>query len=73
MLEGRKLFGAWGGPEARARVAYGKTAHRSPLLALELGVGIVTLPLRGLLDRAEPVYALTGPWLSLCVEVGIEL
>ena len=27
----------------------------------------------GLVDGAETVYSLNGPWLSLCVEVGLAL
>lgn len=75
-FDGRTLTGLWGGPEARARIEYGAPSARSahaPLLALELGVGVVTLPLRGLLDGAERIYSLNGPWLSLCVELGLEL
>jgi hypothetical protein len=71
MLEGRSLAAAWGGPEARARVAYG--ASRSSVLALELGAGVAVLPVRGLIDGVQRVYAVEGPWLSLCAQVGIGL
>jgi hypothetical protein len=72
MLEGRSLAAAWGGPEARARVAYGSSPG-SPLFALEVGAGIVALPVRGLVDGAQRVYAVQGPWLSVCAEVGVGL
>jgi hypothetical protein len=73
VYEGQTLAAAWGGPEARARVAYGMTESGSPLLALEVAAGVVTLPVRGLLDQRESVYALAGPWLSLCAELGLGL
>lgn len=75
-LDGRTLSGVWGGPEARTRIEYRTSparSKRSPLFALEFGIGVVTLPVRGLRDGADPVYSLSGPWLSLCLEVGLEL
>jgi hypothetical protein len=72
-LEGDHLAGAWGGFEARARAAYGVSSNGSPLFALEVGAGLVTLPVRGLIDGTERVYAIDGPWLSISAEVGIAL
>jgi hypothetical protein len=73
MLEGHSLAGAWGGPEARARVEYGVPEHRSPRFALELGAGFVVLPVRGLVDGAQRIYAVEGHWISLCAELGLGL
>lgn len=73
MLEGRSLTAAWGGPEARARLTYGESQRRSPRLALELGAGLIALPVRGLVDGAERLYALEGPWWSVSAEVGLGL
>jgi hypothetical protein len=72
-LEGRTLAAAWGGPEVRARVAYAPSPLRPALLALQVGAGVVALPVRGLLDGTEPVYAVEGSWISICAELGFEL
>jgi hypothetical protein len=80
-LEGQTLNAMWGGPEMRARVSYFANAAtnasfaqlRSPALALELGAGVVTLPIRGLLDERERVYGVVGPWGSICAEIGVGL
>lgn len=72
-LEGHSLSAAWAGPELRARVTYDVAETRAPLLALELGAGIVALPVRGLVDGTERVYAIEGHWLSLCAELGLSL
>jgi hypothetical protein len=72
-LEGHRLAAAWGGPEARARAAYGVSPEHSPLFALEVGAGLVTLPVRGLVDGGQRIYAVEGPWLSLSAEVGLGL
>lgn len=72
-LEGHGLSAAWGGPEARARVAVSPSPERSPLFALELGAGFVALPVRGLVDGSERVYAVDGPWLSVSAEVGFGI
>jgi hypothetical protein len=72
-LEGDDLAGVWGGVEARARAAYGFSPNASPLFALELGAGLVTLPVRGLIDGSERAYAIDGAWLSVSAEVGIAL
>jgi hypothetical protein len=72
-LQGRTLTAAWGGPEMRARVAYSASQLRSALFALQVGVGVVALPVRGLLDGTEPVYAVEGLWISVCAEVGLGL
>jgi hypothetical protein len=70
-LEGRSLSAAWGGPEVRARAAYGGEDHRSPIVAIELGAGYVALPVRGLRDGTAPVYAVEGAWVSLGLDVGL--
>jgi hypothetical protein len=70
-LDGLTLSAPWGGPELGARVAYG--APRSPLVALELGAGFVTLPISGFRDQTERIYEVRGPWVSLCAEVGVGL
>jgi hypothetical protein len=70
-LEGRTLAAAWGGAEARARVAFAPV--HSPAFALELGAGYVTWPVRGLRDGTERIYSVEGPWASFCAEVGLDL
>jgi hypothetical protein len=70
-LEGHALTAPWGGPEARARVAFAPV--HSPAFALELGAGLVALPVRGLLDGTQRVYSLEGPWASICAELGLGL
>src|SRR6185295_5031943 len=70
-LEGLALSAPWGGPELGARVAYGP--RRSPLFALELAAGFVTLPIGGLRDQTERIYEVKGPWASLSAEVGVGL
>jgi hypothetical protein len=72
-LEGHSVTAAWGGPELRARVAYRASQLRPALLALQLGAGVVALPVRGLLDGNEPIYAVEGLWMSVCAEVGLGL
>jgi len=72
-LEGHTVTAAWGGPELRARVAYRASQLRPALLALQVGAGIVALPVRGLLDGSEPIYAVEGLWMSACAEVGLGL
>jgi hypothetical protein len=72
-LEGHTVTAAWGGPELRARVAYRASELRPALLALQLGAGVVALPVRGLLDGSEPIYAVEGLWMSVCAEVGLGL
>jgi hypothetical protein len=72
-LIGRTLTAAWGGPELRARVAYGALRPHSTVFALELGAGLVALPIRGLMDGSERVYAVQGHWLSLCAGLGLSL
>jgi len=68
-LEGLALSAAWGGPELRARVAY--APFDAGLLGLELGAGLVVLPVRGLVDGNARVYAIEGGWLSACAQAGI--
>jgi hypothetical protein len=72
-LLGETLNSAWGGPELRLRAAYGGSQRRPALFALQLGAGFVALPVRGLLDGTEPIYAVEGPWMSVCAEVGLGL
>jgi hypothetical protein len=72
-LQGQTLTAAWGGPELRARLAYGGSRLEPALLALEIGGGVVALPVHGLLDGTEPVFAVEGPWLSVCAQVGLGL
>jgi hypothetical protein len=72
-LEGRTVTAAWGGPEVRARVAYGAAQLGQALFALQVGGGVVALPVHGLLDGTEAVYAVEGPWMSLCAELGVDL
>lgn len=72
-FEGHDLAGAWGGLEARVRAAYGISPNRFPLFALELGAGLVTLPVHGLIDGTERVYSVAGPYLSISAELGITL
>ena len=73
MLEGHGLSAAWGGPEARARAAVSSSPGGSPSFALDLGAGFVALPVRGLVDGTERVYAVDGPWLSVSAEVGFGM
>lgn len=73
MLDGYSLAGVWTGPELRARVQYGAQEQRSLRLALELAAGFVVLPVRGLLDGTEPIYAVEGPWISVCASLGLGL
>jgi hypothetical protein len=68
-LEGLALSAAWGGPELRARMAY--APFDAGLLALELGAGLVALPVRGLVDGDARVYSIEGGWLSACAQAGI--
>ncbi|HWA72956.1 MAG TPA: hypothetical protein VG937_11495 [Polyangiaceae bacterium] len=72
-LVGRTLTAAWGGPELRARVAYGAPQRHSTVFALELGAGLVALPIRGLVDGTERIYAVQGHWLSVCAGLGLSL
>jgi hypothetical protein len=72
-LQGQTLVAAWGGPEVRARVAYAASQLRPALLALQVGAGVIALPVRGLLDGSETVYAMDGLWVSACAEVGLGL
>ena len=72
-LEGSSVSAVWGGPELRARVGIGGSERRFPLLAVELGAGLVARPMRGLRDGTEPVYAVEGTWLSFSAELGFGL
>jgi hypothetical protein len=72
-VEGDSLTAAWGGPEVRVRVSYGASALRPALVALQLGAGMVALPVRGLRDGNEAIYSVEGAWASLGAEVGLGL
>jgi hypothetical protein len=72
-FEGESLRALWGGPEVRARVTTLPPAPWTPAFALDLGAGYVALPVRGLLDDTESVFALEGIWLSACAQVGLAL
>ena len=68
-LGGLALSAGWGGPELRARVAY--APFGAALIAVELGAGVVTLPVRGLVDGGARVYSIEGGWLSACAQAGM--
>ena len=70
-LQGGTVNAAWGGPELRARVAYAASLLDPALIALEGAVGVVALPVRGLRDGTESVYAVEGAWLSIGVQAGL--
>lgn len=70
-LEGRALSAWWGGPELRLRAS--TTSRRGAHVALELGGGIVALPVRGLVDGGVAAYAIEGGWLSLSLQLGLDL
>ena len=70
-LEGGTVSAAWGGPELRARVAYAASLLGPALIALEGAAGVVALPVRGLRDGTESVYAVEGVWLSVGVQAGL--
>jgi hypothetical protein len=72
-LQGDSLAAAWGGPEVRARVAYAPSSWRPALCAVQIGAGFVALPMRGLRDGSEEVYAMEGAWVSVGAEVGLGL
>jgi len=70
-LEGRTVSAAWGGPELHARVAYASSRLDPALIALEGAAGVVALPVRGLRDGTESVYAVEGAWLSVGLQAGL--
>jgi hypothetical protein len=72
-LEGQSLSAMWGGPEVRARLATRPPASWTPAFALDLGAGYVALPVRGLMDGNDSVFALEGIWLSACAQFGLAL
>jgi hypothetical protein len=72
-LEGESLSGVWGGPELRARAGTESAALGSPAFAIELASGYVVLPIRGLVDGADSVFAIDGLWLSASAQVGLAL
>jgi hypothetical protein len=72
-LVGDTVTAAWGGPELRARVAYRPSQLQPASFALQIGAGIVALPVRGLLDGSESIYAVDGAWMSVGAEIGLGL
>jgi hypothetical protein len=83
-LVGQTLTAFWGGPELRARIAYSLVAPRAtnggsaapahaPSVALELGGGLIALPIHGLLDGTDRVYGVEGGWASASLELGFGL
>jgi hypothetical protein len=72
-LEGSSVAAVWGGPELCARVGTGGNERRFPVIAVEVGAGLVARPMRGLRDGTAPVYALEGTWISLSAELGFGL
>ena len=72
-LEGSSVSAICGGPELRARVGTSGSARRFPVIAVELGAGLVARPMRGLRDGTVPVYAVEGSWISLSATLGFGL
>ena len=72
-LEGSSVTAVCGGPELRARVGYGRTERRFPMIAVEVGVGFVARAMRGLRDGTERVYSVEGTWVSLSAALGFGL
>jgi hypothetical protein len=72
-LVGDVVTAPWGGPEVRARVAYRPSRLRPAVFALQLGGGVVALPVRGLLDGGTSIYAVDGAWMSIGAEIGLGL
>ena len=72
-LEGGSVTAVCGGPELRARVGYGGNERRFPMIAVEVGAGLVARPMRGLRDGTEHVYAVEGTWVSVSAALGFGL
>jgi len=72
-LEGGSVTAICGGPELRARVGTSASKRRFPVIAVELGAGLVARPMRGLRDGTERVYAVEGTWISLSAALGFGL
>jgi len=72
-LEGSSVTAICGGPELRARVGTSGNERRFPVIAVELGAGLVARPMRGLRDGTERVYAVEGTWISLSAALGFGL
>ena len=72
-LEGGSVTAICGGPELRARVGTSGNERRFPVIAVELGAGLVARPMRGLRDGTERVYAVEGTWISLSAALGFGL
>lgn len=68
-LRGQSLTGICGGPGMAARGLY--APRGLPLvLSLALEGTLVTLPLKGTLDRSSELFALDGAWVSATLGVG---
>ena len=72
-LDGGTVTAICGGPELRARVGTSANERRFPVIAVELGAGLVARPMRGLRDGTERIYAVEGTWISLSVALGFGL
>ena len=72
-LEGGSVTAICGGPELRARIGTTGNERRFPVIAVELGAGLVARPMRGLRDGSERVYAVEGTWISLSATLGFGL
>jgi hypothetical protein len=73
-LDGGSINAVSGGPELRARVGYGGgNERRFPVIAVEVGAGIVARPTRGLRDGTERIYSVEGTWVSLSAALGFGL
>ena len=72
-LEGSSVSAICGGPELRARVGTNGNERRFPVIAVELGAGLVARPMRGLRDGTKRVYAVEGTWISLSATLGFGL
>ena len=74
-VTGRPLAGRDAGGKQRHRDLWRTRAARArrlprkrtplPLIAVEVGAGLVARPMRGLRDGTERVYAVEGTWVSL--------
>lgn len=69
-LEAASHSGSWAGPELRARVATAPESPGSAAFALEVAAGYAARPVRGLVDGADPAFALDTTWLSASAQGG---
>jgi hypothetical protein len=68
----QRLSGLWAGPGLLARFSH-ELRPRSLLLAASLDGGLITLPVKGLIDGQERVFAVDGAWLGVTVGIGLSL